>query len=84
MHVFYAANCIIVLGQLTYGSWSFHGLDLNFTARDESADLSSYKESGEWETLGDYHLYPVQVLMDEFLFPGGVCQFVNLQLYDLL
>lgn len=33
---------------LMFGSWTYHGLELDFQPRDTPGDLSSYKENVEW------------------------------------
>ncbi|KAL8566509.1 hypothetical protein ACOMHN_012327 [Nucella lapillus] len=36
---------------LTFGSWAYHGLELNLTSSEHAVDLSSYVTHGEWEVL---------------------------------
>ncbi|WAR00523.1 ACHA7-like protein [Mya arenaria] len=38
--------------KLQFGSWSYHGWDLNLTEKSSSADTSMFIANGEWEILG--------------------------------
>ena len=36
---------------LTFGSWTYHGLDLDLNLADKGTDLKRYQSSGEFELL---------------------------------
>lgn len=36
---------------LRFGSWTYHGLELDFNLLNDSVDLSKYKSSGEFELV---------------------------------
>ncbi|XP_048581252.1 neuronal acetylcholine receptor subunit alpha-3 isoform X2 [Nematostella vectensis] len=38
--------------KMKFGSWSYSGRQLNLTSKGDSADLSKYTKSGEWDLLG--------------------------------
>ncbi|XP_046583793.1 neuronal acetylcholine receptor subunit alpha-10-like [Haliotis rubra] len=37
--------------ELKFGSWSFHGLQLNLTNRASAGDMSSFKVNSEWDLI---------------------------------
>ncbi|WAR00750.1 ACHA7-like protein [Mya arenaria] len=38
--------------KLQFGSWSYHGWDLNLTGKKPAADTSSFVANGEWDIIG--------------------------------
>lgn len=38
---------------LTFESWTMNSQEMNMTAMDPAVDLNYYKESGEWDIIGE-------------------------------
>jgi len=39
---------------LTFESWTMNSEEMNMTAMIPSVDLEHYKQSGEWDLIGEY------------------------------